>query len=97
MRLPAAGRAVAAESGQVDHAPKMNQISHITQNAKPRLIGSKASPLVGAIATPIHSWGAVPSEAYVRDGEWFFVSKSSGRERALPTPAPPTPEKGIME
>jgi len=32
-------------------------------------------------------WGAVPSEAYVRDGEWFFVSKSSGRERALPTPA----------
>jgi hypothetical protein len=39
MRLPAAGRAVAAESGQVDHAPKINQISQITQNASPRLIG----------------------------------------------------------
>jgi hypothetical protein len=44
MRFPAAGRAVAAESGQVDHAPKMNQISHNIQNARPRLIRPKPDP-----------------------------------------------------
>jgi hypothetical protein len=50
MRFPAAGRAVAAESGQVDHAPKIAQISHSIQNASPRLIGREATHQNSAIA-----------------------------------------------